>query len=43
MKCVCSDCNKGWMSDLENSVRAVVGAMVHDISVTIDVEAQGAN
>jgi hypothetical protein len=42
MKCVCSCCNHGWMSDLENSVRAVVGAMVHDISVTIDVETQDA-
>ncbi len=42
MKCVCSHCNHGWMSDLENSVRAVVGAMVHDIAVMIDVETQGA-
>jgi hypothetical protein len=30
------------MSDLENSVRATVGAMVHDISVTLDVETQSA-
>ncbi|MFZ0797235.1 MAG: hypothetical protein WAM98_05555 [Terriglobales bacterium] len=42
IKCVCSTCNSGWMSDLENSVRSVVGAMVHDISVTIDVETQRA-
>jgi hypothetical protein len=41
MKCVCAGCNHGWMSDLENSVRPVVGAMVQDIAVTIDVEAQG--
>lgn len=30
------------MSDLENQVRVVVGAMVHDISVTLDIETQGA-
>ena len=42
IKCACSTCNHGWMSDLENSVRATVGAMVHDISVTLDVETQSA-
>jgi hypothetical protein len=42
IKCVCSTCNHGWMSDLENCVRASVGATVHDISVTLDVETQSA-
>jgi hypothetical protein len=40
IKCVCSECNNGWMSDLEQSVRSVIGAMVHDISLTLDAETQ---
>jgi hypothetical protein len=40
VKCVCSACNCGWMSDLENLARPVVGSLVQDISVRLDQHQQ---
>jgi hypothetical protein len=35
-KFVCSDCNGGWMSDLEEQNRPILGAMMRDIATPID-------
>jgi hypothetical protein len=40
IKCVCDQCNNGWMSDLEGSVKPFVGAMIHDIALTLTIEHQ---
>lgn len=37
---VCSECNGGWMSDLETKCRRVIGPMMHDVSLYLDREAQ---
>ena len=42
VKCVCSSCNSGWMSNLEGKVKATVGCMVQDVSLTLDIEQQHA-
>ena len=36
MKHLCAGCNNGWMSDLENRSRALVGALMSDISMRVD-------
>jgi hypothetical protein len=40
IKCVCAQCNHGWMSALEATVKPFVGAMIHDISLTLTTEQQ---
>jgi hypothetical protein len=40
MKCVCSQCNNGWMHDLEQRSIPVLGAMLHDIATPLDSEQQ---
>jgi len=40
IKCVCAGCNNGWMSQLEASIRPILGSMMHDLSVYLDISAQ---
>ena len=40
LKGVCSACNNGWMSELETEVRPILGPMVQDLSVQLDLEDQ---
>jgi len=40
IKCVCYECNHGWMSDLENRIKPNVSGMVHDLSVSLTIEDQ---
>ena len=39
-KCVCTDCNEGWMSDLETESRPLIGAMLNSVSIVLDSAAQ---
>jgi len=36
VKHLCAGCNNGWMSDLENRSKALVGALMSDISMRVD-------
>jgi hypothetical protein len=36
IRCVCTDCNNGWMSQLEASVRPILGSMIQDVAVYLD-------
>jgi hypothetical protein len=40
VKCVCDDCNSGWMSRLETSARNIIGALSQDISIWLDATKQ---
>jgi hypothetical protein len=40
VKCVCSECNHGWMSDLENLSKPLIGGLVQDISLNLDESQQ---
>lgn len=40
VRCVCGPCNHGWMSALESMVKPFVGAMIHDLSISITPEQQ---
>lgn len=40
IRMVCSACNRGWMSDLENRCRGIIGAMMSGASISLDKEAQ---
>jgi hypothetical protein len=40
LKGVCSTCNNGWMSELETEVRPILGPMVQDLSIQLDLEDQ---
>jgi hypothetical protein len=40
VKHLCGECNNGWMSDLENTVRLMAGAMIMDISIRMNTDAQ---
>lgn len=40
--CVCSKCNNGWMSNLENHVKPLLRSLMSDIALTIDMEQQSA-
>ena len=37
---MCQSCNNGWMSALEDAVKPFVGAMLHDLSITLTHENQ---
>jgi len=36
VKCVCKECNNGWMSEIEVCSRPILGSMMHDLSVYLD-------
>lgn len=36
IKCVCDQCNNGWMSRLEDANKRTVGILMHDISCPLD-------
>jgi hypothetical protein len=36
IKCVCRKCNSGWMSQLEGRAKPIIGALMHDVSFTLD-------
>jgi len=40
-KCVCADCNGGWMSDIEHDAQSVLTSMIVGQRTTLDAEAQG--
>src|SRR5260370_28165312 len=40
LKGVCSTCNNGWMSELETEVRPILGPIVQDLSIQLDLEDQ---
>ncbi len=33
---LCNDCNSGWMSDLENKIRPLLGPLMNDLSFRLD-------
>jgi hypothetical protein len=37
---VCGDCNKGWMSKLENDNVPIIGSMFGDLTIPLDVQQQ---
>ena len=39
---VCRQCNHGWLSELEESVRPIIGAMIQDLPIPIDASHQRA-
>jgi hypothetical protein len=39
-RCVCRDCNNGWMSQVEDQSRPLVGSLMHDISLWLDLSRQ---
>jgi hypothetical protein len=40
VKCVCDDCNNGWMSLLENKVRTFLDQVLHNQPTSLDLEQQ---
>jgi hypothetical protein len=36
VRCVCFQCNNGWMSNLESRVRPLIGAMMQDFTLRLD-------
>src|ERR1039458_7843097 len=40
VKCVCTECNNGWMSQLEAKIKPLVGALMQDISAPLDATQQ---
>lgn len=40
-KCVCADCNGGWMSDIEHDARPVLSSMIEGQRTALDAETQG--
>ena len=40
VRCVCEDCNNGWMSDIEEAAQPIVTAMIEDQTLTLDTENQ---
>jgi hypothetical protein len=39
-KCVCEQCNGGWMSTIEDAARPILTAMIEDQRITLDIEDQ---
>lgn len=39
-KGVCSTCNYGWMSELETEAKPILGPIVQDLSIQLDLEDQ---
>src|SRR5580658_1325364 len=39
-KCVCEQCNTGWMSALEERIKPILGPLMADFSIPIDVTQQ---
>ena len=39
-RCVCRDCNHGWLSALETTAQPIIGALIQDIAVSLDREQQ---
>ncbi len=37
---VCRDCNIGWMSTLESTVRRTMGGLINDLAMELDAEQQ---
>jgi len=42
VKCVCRDCNNGWMSSLEAANKPIIGCLMRDISAPLDTAQQTA-
>ncbi|MCU1247281.1 MAG: hypothetical protein JWQ49_310 [Edaphobacter sp.] len=40
LKGVCSTCNNGWMSELEAEVKSILGPILQDLSIQLDLEDQ---
>ncbi len=40
LKRVCSTCNNGWMSELETEAKPILGPIVQDLSIQLDLEDQ---
>src|SRR5882672_10108178 len=40
IRCVCEDCNNGWMSRLETENMPIIGPLMHDISIPLSLERQ---
>ncbi len=40
LKGVCSTCNNGWMSELETEAKPILGPIVQDLSIQLDLEDQ---
>lgn len=40
VRCVCDRCNNGWMSQLENQIKPLVGSLMADISLTLNRDQQ---
>ncbi len=40
VRCVCTECNNGWMSRLEARIKPLVGSLMQDISAPLDAEQQ---
>jgi hypothetical protein len=40
IKCVCTECNNGWMSKLEARIKPLVGSLMQDISTSLDIGQQ---
>lgn len=40
VKCVCKECNEGWMSDIESAAKPIVTAMIEDQRVMLDTQDQ---
>jgi len=40
VRCVCRECNNGWMSGLEARVKPLVGSLMQDVSVCLDAAQQ---
>lgn len=40
LKCVCRDCNGGWMKDIEDAALPALSMMMRDISIPLDADQQ---
>jgi hypothetical protein len=40
VKCVCADCNSGWMSNLEGEAKILLGPLINDVSLRLDAAQQ---
>ena len=42
VRCVCGDCNPGWMKQLEDTVIPTAGLLMHDLTIPLDIPQQWA-
>lgn len=40
VRCLCRTCNQGWLSALEVAARPVIGSLIQDIAMSLDLEQQ---